>query len=41
MYVTGIIYYLIWPAFIVASWFIIKAALKYYEKKFPAPGEEN
>jgi hypothetical protein len=36
MYITGILQYLIWPAFIIASWFIIKAGLEYYEKKFPA-----
>jgi len=41
MYVTGLIQYLIWPAFITASWFIIKAALVYYEKKFPASTEDN
>lgn len=35
MYITGILHYLIWPVFIVASWFIIQAALKRYEKKFP------
>jgi hypothetical protein len=30
-----------WPAFIAVSWFIIKAAVKYYEKKFPARREEE
>ena len=35
MYISGIIQYLIWPAFIIASLFIIKAGLKIYEKKFP------
>lgn len=34
MYITGILQYLIWPVFIVVSWFIIKAALALYEKKF-------
>jgi hypothetical protein len=35
MYLTGIIMYLIWPAFIALSWFVIKFALELYEKKFP------
>ncbi|HPA86959.1 MAG TPA: hypothetical protein PK106_04135 [Bacteroidales bacterium] len=41
MYLSGIIHYLIWPAFIIASWYIIKAALKVYEKKFPADRQED
>jgi hypothetical protein len=41
MYITGILQYLIWPAFIIVSWFIIKAGLDYYEKKFPAEEREN
>jgi hypothetical protein len=41
MYISGIIQYMIWPVFIVASWFIIKAALKYYEKKFTVTDEES
>jgi hypothetical protein len=40
MYITGILQYLIWPAFIFAAWYIIKAGVEYYEKKFPA-GEER
>jgi hypothetical protein len=39
MYISGILQYLIWPAFIIISWYIIKAALSIFEKKFPA-GEE-
>jgi hypothetical protein len=41
MYISGILQYLIWPAFIIVSWFIIKAGLKFYEKKFPAEEKEN
>jgi len=36
MYISGLLQYLIWPAFILICWFIIKAAINYYEKKFPA-----
>ena len=35
MYITSILQYLIWPAFIVISWFAIRFALSLYEKKFP------
>jgi hypothetical protein len=35
MYISEILEYLIWPAFIIASWLIIKFALAAYEKKFP------
>jgi hypothetical protein len=35
MYITGIINYLIWPAFILVAWLIIWAALRYYDRKFP------
>jgi hypothetical protein len=35
MYLTGIIMYLILPAFIVLSWFAVTYALDVYEKKFP------
>ncbi|MBS1231372.1 MAG: hypothetical protein H6R35_210 [Bacteroidetes bacterium] len=41
MYIKGIIDYLIWPAFIIVCWFIIKAGLTYYEKRFPAKDEEQ
>ncbi len=36
MYIPALIQYLLWPAFIIAAWFIIKASLSYYEKKFPS-----
>ena len=35
MYISGIIQYLIWPVFILLSWYIIKYALAVYENKFP------
>lgn len=35
MYLSGILQYLLWPAFILLSWFAIKLALNLYEKKFP------
>jgi hypothetical protein len=35
MYISEILQYLIWPGFIVLSWFAIKYALSVYEKKFP------
>jgi hypothetical protein len=35
MYISGVIEYLIWPAFIILSWVVIKYALSAYEKKFP------
>jgi len=41
MYITGILQYLIWPAFIFAAWYIIKAGVEYYEKKFPADEERE
>jgi len=41
MYISGLIQYLIWPAFIIASWLIINAGLKIYEKKFPGIDEED
>jgi hypothetical protein len=39
MYIKQIISYLMWPAFIIVCWFIIKAALLLYEKKFPAESD--
>jgi len=36
MYIQGILNYLIWPLFIIVSWYIISYALKVYEKKFPS-----
>lgn len=41
MYITGLLQYLIWPAFIIISWFIIKAGVSYYEKKFTVKDEEE
>jgi len=35
MYISAIIEYLIWPAFIIISWVVIKYALSAFEKKFP------
>jgi len=35
MYISQILQYLIWPAFILLSWVVIKYALSAYEKKFP------
>ncbi len=35
MYITELLYYLIWPAFIFVSWLIIRAGQKHWEKKFP------
>jgi hypothetical protein len=35
MYLNSIIQYLIWPAFILLSWYAIRLALAIYEKKFP------
>ena len=35
MYINQILTYLVWPVFIIASWFIIKAFIILYEKKFP------
>ena len=39
MYINQLITYLMWPAFIITCWIIIKSALILYEKKFP--GETN
>jgi hypothetical protein len=33
VYLSAILTYLIWPAFIIVSWFAVKAGLRYYEKK--------
>ena len=35
MYINQLITYLMWPAFIITCWIIIKSALILYEKKFP------
>jgi hypothetical protein len=41
MYTTAILKYLLWPAFTIVCWFIIKAAISVYEKKFPAGDTEE
>ncbi len=41
MYLYGILNYLIWPAFIIVSWYAVKAGLKYYEKNHPPEKEAN
>jgi len=38
MYISQILQYLIWPAFILLSWYAVKYALTAYEKKFPGKG---
>jgi hypothetical protein len=35
MYLTEFLSYLIWPAFIVISWFAVKFALSVYDKNSP------
>lgn len=35
MYITGILQYLIWPAFIVLCWYAVRYAVLSYERKFP------
>jgi hypothetical protein len=39
MYITQILQYLIWPAFILLSWVIVDYALSAYEKNFPQKEE--
>lgn len=34
MYISELLQYLIWPAFILLCWGVIKYALSVYEKKF-------
>jgi len=41
MYINAILQYMIWPVLIILSWFIIKYALAYYEKKFPDNPEKT
>jgi hypothetical protein len=41
MYINQILTYLVWPVFILASWFIIKAVVVLYEKKFPGGESEK
>jgi hypothetical protein len=35
MYITEILEYLIWPAFIVIAWLSVRFTLAAWEKKFP------
>jgi hypothetical protein len=35
MYTSQIIQYLLWPVMITVSWFAVRIALAYYEKRFP------
>jgi len=35
MYISQILQFFIWPAFILLCWFAVKYALDVYEKKFP------
>ena len=35
MYITELLEYLIWPAFIIISWYTVKFALTVYDKNFP------
>jgi len=41
MYISQILQYLLWPALILISWFVIRIALSYYEKRFPDSAEEQ
>lgn len=41
MYLKQLLIYLLWPAFIIVSWFIIKAALILYERKFPPVNDQD
>jgi hypothetical protein len=41
MYINQILTYLVWPAFILACWFIIRALVILYEKKFPGSEAES
>jgi hypothetical protein len=38
MFINQILTYLVWPVFIIASWFIIRALVVIYEKKYPEGG---
>jgi hypothetical protein len=41
MYINQLIVYLVWPVFIIVSWFIIRAVVMLYEKKFPESGTDG
>lgn len=38
---SQILQYLMWPAMIIASYLLIRAALAVYEKKFPDNSNDN
>mgnify|MGYP007023415666 FL=1 len=40
MYLNQLMIYLLWPAFILVAWFIIRAAVVLYERKFPPVKEQ-
>lgn len=40
MFIKELLQYMIWPLFILISWIVIKAAVSFYEKKFPE-GEQQ
>jgi hypothetical protein len=41
MYINQILQYLLWPAFIIICWFVVKKTLTAYEKKFPVSKRIN
>jgi hypothetical protein len=41
MYINQILTYLVWPVFILVSWFIIKAAVVLYDRKYPVKEPES
>lgn len=41
MYYTGVIMYLILPAFIIVSWYAVKIVVASYERKFPDANEQQ
>jgi len=40
MYLNQLMIYLLWPAFIIVAWFIVRAAVVFYEKKLPRMDEK-
>jgi hypothetical protein len=34
MYIKEILQYLLWPALIIITWFSVRAAITFFEKKF-------
>jgi len=39
MYITEILQYLLWPALIAVTWFVVSIVLARYERKFPSGKE--